>query len=528
MTDPFDLVHPLYTKRLPEWRYTEGAYAADYLTVPSVAGGTAKTAGTVASVDIARAAQYIPRVPLGEAIERYRHMLATIDPDGLFPYALGSLAGQIAAVEPDAARAWAPEGGDGPLGDPEQEGSPAHRLLRDADGQGTDWGALWIASATDLLLYQRLWFAVKGLDKVEVPTIGDGTETVERASCVYKLTPMEVPYWKEVNGLLVEAHVARTRQEGDTEIQVRHVYKLGGWEKWEKGDGDAAMVDSGTYAYFSDADGNTPCLPIFPVDLNLRYYVAYVLARKAMAALGMEARGDVATLTSTVARLIHKSDAPETASNAGTGGTVHRFVQQVVDGSSLHVIGTNEDVAYVAPDMSAAREARDRGKGKRERFLMEAYQAFGDQARQLTATQVRAEQRSGTGAILALVSDRMDEAENRTLRLLSQAEAPDRSDAWGAASVTRSKEFVAVDEAERATALAGDVFGSAPVPVGPRGRREAAARFASAYGLSIDPDEVAAEVAQMDLTRAIRPDRVPSGTEPPNEFAPAEAGPPTL
>lgn len=513
---PFDLFHPDYEAWLPKWEYAEGAYNADYLAVPTASGdGTVSTSGLVSS----KAARFIPRVPLGEHKDRYAYMLATLDPDGLLSYTLGSLAGQIRAVGDKAVRTWGydPEAEKSPFGDPEDTESAAYRLIHDADGEGSNWEPMFSSITEALFLVQRPWFLVEGFRSETVTGYGDAKYTFEQQATAHMLHPSTVPYWKKEKGLITEVHHASKRMTEDgKEADVRRIYRFGGWEEWERvGEGAPYKTDrETTYEYWADGTKTKPRLPIFRGWLPFKTYVFYNLARKRMAALNQSARGDVATLTASVTKLVHKSNTA--VQSTGT----HPFLQQVIDGASVFVIGADEDVEYRSPDMGAATEARTRGEEKDKAFLRDAYQQYNDAARQRTATEVAQRSQSGEGAILSTVTETLDEIENTMLLLLAQAENKDATDLWATAYAERSTDFIARDEAEKADKLMDRLFPSEAVPAGRTARRAGTVRFAEAHELDYDAEEIDAELDAMEA-RAGRVGVLP-GLE---DFAPGRPGP---
>ena len=492
-------------RRHAEVQYVLDFYSGAYLPDPDLSATTA-TGRPVSAVT----QRYVPQLHANENADRYRAMVASLDPDGLLAFAIGSLAGQVAAIEEKAARTWTRGEGDdattGPLGHPEEAGTLASELQGNADGEGAGWSSVFQRFTTDLLLAYEVWVVVDGHHKAEATvTIGDASETipVERPERVRLFSPLDVASYTETAGRLTAVRFCETERVveelgADTdERAMRLDYTLGGWTRSEDKDG-AEPTEKGTYVYV-DERGNRR-LPVFRVRLPLRSYHTYAWARKCAAILAMRARRDAAINLANSPYLVHKREGTGAQSQGESS-----LVKSIKAGSRFVEIGSGESLEWVEPTMSATAPAKEEIEAKTADFLRSAYQSMEMEAKQATATEVRQRQRSGPDAILSLLTDCVERAENEALFLLAQAHAPQAgAEAWRAARVERSRDFVASDERGHADAMMETAFGTSPAPLTDTARRAVAVRWCEAYGVDAgDEDEVEAAVDAWGAERGV-------------------------
>lgn len=502
MTDPFAARRPGYDKERESIRTKRALLSGSYLPRLFTSGGT--SAGATATTGLTEDTRaLIPMRPAGESDEAYLHKVRTLDPDGLFAYVTGSLAGQVTAAASEISRTWTQEDNPGPFGKPDVPGTEAYRLTRDADGAGTNWEVLWDAKApADLVTYGAFYVFVDGTVDYEVPvtTAEDGalvTEKLTRAPSVRVMPADAVVNEVMVGDVCVARRLMESREESrelgadPVTVEVYTDYRLDGWERWERVDGgEPERVASGTYAYFADDDDGAPrrVLPNFRVDLGLERDPAYVWARRCIARLYLRAGHDSYLGVATAPRL-HVNDPSR---QPGDDGQVLGAIR--AGGNVIETSHEGASVGYVEPAMNAASLAADAAEAKRKEVLREAYLQADDAARQATATEVHAQQNEGGGAFLSLVSIRLDEGEARAAHLLAQALAPDDREGWRAFTVKRSRDFVAFDEAERVGGLVEEAFGPQPVPMSTEARVKIRERHAKVHGLPFDQEKETAAV----------------------------------
>ncbi|MEO0559785.1 MAG: DUF4055 domain-containing protein [Bacteroidota bacterium] len=505
---------PKIESMLHEWEVVRDVHQANYL--PRLKATASAASVTTAAQRVGdKAARYLPMRDQGENLDAYEYAVRMVEPGGLLAYTVGSLAGQIAAAEAEIARVWAPDEGQGLFGSPEEEGTEAARLWADADGEGTNWGVLFRTLTTSSILYQDYWLVVDG-KRTETITRTDPTNpenvteiTVERPPCVRLIPPWCLEAMETSGGILTRVQFKTERidtdENGNTkEVEVLSDYTLGGWVRSVQS-GDSVEVEaSGSYVYFDDTDRTVPRLPVYRVRLPFETYHAHLWARKELSILNMQMRGDAMLNLGNSPRLIRiKGEGEFERPDATTpdGSTGSRTADEIQAGGRYHELGNGGDMRYVEPAMAAIGATSARLAEKRKAFREEAFHLMADEARQVTATEVRQRSSSGTDAILSLISSTIEEAENQALFLLAQTIAPDSPTSWREASVKRSEDFVAFDAAERSNEMTERVFGPDAIPVGQTAQVEAAKRWCETHGLAYKEEEVQASVETWNTTR---------------------------
>ncbi len=488
----FSARSPHYDRMAPMWRYVRDVYTGDYLPTPTSSTGLpvsgARYTPSAGSGNRDGENLYVTRRSQAESQGEYAERLRVLDPDMLFSRAVSSLTGQIAAAESQISRTWTAEDGKA-FGSVEEEDTDADRLWKDANGEGVEWPVFWRQGAADLILYQEVWFLVSGATKEDVPAgVSDTgallTLPVDRDPRVQMVEPGAVVYVLESAGRPVQVHVLTTRAADalagrEKAQEVLTIYRLNGWERRVREEGaadDGAVEDSGPYEYYEDREKTRRCLPIYRGCLPLRQYVAYILARKAVARLNMENRRD---------SLVNKANTPRLVLKAENNDTAKGAVEELVQGQSFHRVGKDDALDFIEPGTSGADLATRVLGDKEQAFQSAAFQTYEDQARQVTATEVRQQSRGGADAFLTLLTGALDGAENRALWLLAQAFGlpPDE---WAVARVQRSTKFVAFDEAEQADKLADALFGERPVPADAATRLAVLRRYFDVHSVTYD------------------------------------------
>lgn len=468
-----DEEHPEYARLKARWEYTRDHYTGELL-------------------DAAKLGTYLIQKGVGESDQAYLERKRLADYTNIFAALVDSLSGMLWGSDDKTTRVWNGAGGGFDFGAVEDQRTLIGRLFRDADGHGLPYLTLWKGATVDLLLDQRVW----------VVADTQGIDTTGTKRTVLRILPaLSVPNWAADEQGLTEVVVKEDREGGATvktrakKMERRVLYTRAGWERWQKIDGGAWMLDTvGAYRYENPLGG--PALPIFRVDLPLSRQVGWLLAKKANAIFNRESSRD---------NIINLANHPRLNVVADDTG-FDKVVDQLVKGANaLQVKPGAEAHGYIAPDSGPAQIATEVLTQKVEQYFVTALREYGDAARQRTATEVRQEVAQGVGAFLALVGSAMDQAENGALWRLAQTEKPSTAASAVQARVQRSDDFATVDPDAVIDKLLGRVFGKdVPVPIGNEGRVQAALQFAAFQGLEVDEDEVRQNVALLGAMEILK------------------------
>ena len=405
---------------------------------------------------------------------------------------IGSIAGQIHAVEPAMKRIVQREGSDG-LGSFADIATPAGKLWMNADGYGTNYPVLWRQFTPKLIYFQTVWVYVDGIQTVT----DEGGERITKTPSIHIIDPIAVDNWGEENGRKVWVKVRHKVMENDNTpegdqkvVEKRTVYTLDGWKRYRKikgADGKEAWADDtdgnepaqGTYAFYETSDRTKRILPIFQVRMPFDMYLGYMLARKSVVLLNKESERDHLVRYGSLVTRVDESS-PMVYDEHKTQQREGEFTQNFEAGSKLY---------FAAPPMQPAIENREIIREKRENFFRTAYQQFNDQAAQATATQIRQSSRAGIESLLSLISATLDEAETQALFLLEQITFPDKPNLWGQAYAERSTDFLAADEDARDAMLREMYFGPSPLPASPEMLLNIAAHLYERRGFELTEEQ---------------------------------------
>jgi hypothetical protein len=408
-----DYQHPYYKKMMPRWKMTNDFYY-----------------GEVADKDVAKT--YLIRRFQGEPDQAYNERVKVSDFTPHLGTLIDTLAGMLYATEDRTARKWLDDEKKGGLGDPNEEGTPAHRLAHDADGKGTAWKTLWREFTLDIINYQCMWVLI---------------DTVGGMHYVKLIPPTEVPNWVDgphgpIAVLMKECRDGRTTLEqapdhGETFIK----WEIGQWSRWRQtkeglAEQLAGPENSGTYTY-QNRNG-TPALPIFKVELPMRRYIAWLLANKAQVLFNQESVRDFGLRIANFAKLVLGIEG---------GDQYEQLLIKLLKGEN--VIPEGKDARgghrFINPSSEPTKNASEVLDKKVEHFWVSGFKMYEDAAAQKTATEVKQDVASGIGAFLQLLAAAVDDAENGAFYRLEQAEFSESSNKWGIASTVRSDDFSTVD-----------------------------------------------------------------------------------
>ncbi len=456
-----DQQHADYKKLLPKWKLVCDFYN-----------------GEVADEDCAK--KYLIQRFQGEADRAYQERVKISDYTPHLGTLVDTLAGMLFAVEGRAARIWSSPDKPGALGDPADQTSPAHRLWVDADASGVSWTTLWRQFAIDIINYQYMW--------VLVDTVGD-------RSVVKLVNPTRVTNWLDgASGteqvLMKECAEVRTSLQAITNEQDQDQYILfttTGWTRWVKeNDGTAHQLDgaagAGTYKYESRT--GEPTLPIFRVELPLRRYVSWILAKKAAVLFNQESVRDMSLRISNFSKLV-----------LGATDTEQAKLMEARIASGNNIIFEHPNAAtqhrFIAPGATPINDASMVLDKKIEHFWVSGFKMYADSAREKSATEVRQELASGVGAFLQLLKAAVDDAENGAFYRLEQAEKSQSPNLWGIARVERADDFSQVDTGEIFDQQRKRYFGdTAVIPISRAARIKLAKEAAQYDGLPADDADI--------------------------------------
>lgn len=367
------------------------------------------------------------------------------DPQLLVPMAVESLNGILFSDSEGTKREW------GAFGDPEDKTSTAYRLLHNADGKETNWTPLIKQASIKLTVMHKVWVLVDGIKEVAVTDSegdpledGEGNVRTEKVgeARIKVLNPSSVVNWWPSTGtpkqVLVKEHkdtregLTDTDNSQDAETYV--LYTPTGWTRYRKTEEGEEVIDSDSYEFYSDNRREERVLPIFPVEIPMPRDVGYLLAQKQNHIYNFESIRDFSIRNMAAARLILKATLDqyeEAQENLKNGFALLR--------EDPDIQGDGHRYASPPSDwLSAAESVIDK---KKEGFMEAAYRSFGDAAKQVTATEIRQESRSGAEAFLTLLVSSVDELENNIFKRLEQIYFPEDTSKWGQAGVERDDDF---------------------------------------------------------------------------------------
>lgn len=416
--------HKTYTAMLPKWLYARRLYDGTYC-------------------DTEHIEDFLHRRGQGEADGMYADRKKNLDPDLLFANLHGRIAGQFFESESTLTIEWDQEGASGGLGDPAAPTnsvalSTAHQLTNNTDGTGADLGVWQHALFAALLLYEWIYVLVQApaadYDAVRWQII----------------TPEMVEDWADGDGAFFKIVHATSERDSfmDKPIAVTQYsyYTIGGLYRWTRAEGeDNAVLEvdpttGGFYEYFADTGSSERATPVVRSYLPFKKHLSYLLAKKAVALLNRESERDNILRIANLPRLVFK------------GAKKEDFLDAVKKGQNALAIGQEDDIGYTTPPSEPATVAGEVVQDKRDNFFISAYQTYQNEAKDVTATEIRQRERSGRVALLTLLAARFDDIIRQCLFLTEQIVYPGEPSKWGVATAIRTGRFRADDaeaEAER-------------------------------------------------------------------------------
>lgn len=400
---------------------------------------------------------YLHRKVQAETEEAYLERIATSDPIMLFPTAVDSLNGIVS--EEKTQRDFGDLGRVEPDGDNDTEykNTTAYKLWNNADYAGTNWIPLMKQAGIRQTVLHTMWALVDGIkEKSFENEQGDiETEVLGEAS-IHLLDPQAVVDWFPNNNptqvLVKESADMRTSitdSDADRNRDTYILYEIDGWRRYIDVEGSPQEIDSGEYAFYDSTDRDKRILPIFPVELPMPRQVGYILSIKQNHIYNAKSIRDFSVRNMSFAFLQIVADENQYQSILEGLKNGFRVIRKDPDAQGEH--------GYKSPPSDYLTEAGQILEKDKEEFAESAFKSYGDAAKQVTATEIRQESRSGVEAFLGLLVSALDEFENHSLFLLEQIYFPDEPSRWGKAHVKRNTDFTPKDVEKALSDISGAV-----------------------------------------------------------------------
>lgn len=424
--------HPEWENKKNRWDFKWDNYSGEYAKHDRIKLYKRTSKKVLESFD-----DYLHRKVQAETVEAYMERIMTSDPVMLFPTAVDSLNG--IAGGGDVQRDW------GDLGDPEDEGSIAFRLNKDADGSGMNWIPKMKQVGIKQTVLHRIWGLVDGIkEAVFVDEEGEELREVVGEATIHTIDPQAVVDWypnhNPTQVLVKESTDMRASifdEDAERERDTYMLYELNGWSRYIDVEGTPQIIDQGEYEFYKDKERTQRCLPIFYVDIPMPRDVGYLLAIKQNHIYNAKSIRDFSVRNMSFAFLQLVADENQYQQIMSEIKKGFRVLRKDPDANGEH--------GYKAPPSDYLQEAGNILEKDRESFAESAFKTYGDAAKQATATEIRQESRSGVEAFLSLLVTSIDEFENMCFWLLEQVYFPNEPSRWGKAYVKRSDDFTPKD-----------------------------------------------------------------------------------
>lgn len=438
--------HPDYDGQNRRWKLAWDVYTGEYSYPEKIAN-------------------YLIRRKQGEHPKAYaeRKDEALADPALDFATVVDSLVGMLFSNPEKTTRTWRELDGDGEevqeksLGDPEEDGTRAHRYRTNVNGRETGIRAQMKQVATRLTAKHTVWGLADG-------AVANEDDEVVRPPTGQIIEPEAVVNWREENGRLVEV-LKRNKEDKrssvfddpeDNEATFIH-YELDGWtEKNAEGEAQGPKTN---YAYYDgEPKESNRILPIFRQTLELPREVGYLLARKTLSIFNMESELDAYGRMTNLPRF-------GVASNK-TGKGFKEIVSDLASGQPiLQIPPEGNSHEYIVPPAEHMQSRKERLRSKREDFFVQAFREYGDSAAEVTATEMEQSWAAGVLAFETHLNTATVKFEKNLFKRLEQAEFPDAPGSWGQYDVSRTVDLSPSDALDTLNNAVRRVFGTGRVPI---------------------------------------------------------------
>ncbi len=441
--------------------------------------------------------RYIPQKTQRENNQAYAERLLLLYRNMMFFTGVTSMVGVWAGSEQNTDRVWSNEDKQG-FGDENDPDSLAYKLINNADGANTNWSYVINRLAVKLTTKQKVWVYVDGRPKdANGKSVGEASVKI--------IDPEHVPnYWVNpetgrIEWVIVEEmrDVRASHLEEPKLTKCFTEFSLDGWRRYyiqesdkKEGEGAEVVIGSDTYAYYRTKDKNDKILPIFPAEIPLDVNPGYLWAMNANSVMNFESRLDFAhmTLAFSLLQLVAKD-------------------QEQLDMVLKNLLNSNvitqnpessRDHKFLEQDSSYLQASAERLKEKVKDFHYSMFKAYGDAAREKSATEILIDSQTGLEAWLTLLNSACEEAENGALWRLSQTYFPDKPQLWGDAHVSRKADFSPKDTDEVLDKIQDRYFDGKAIPLLPEQRERLLKMFYGEDGIPIPEDQEEAFKALID------------------------------
>lgn len=434
--------HPLWVKNHKKWDYAWANYTVEYANhdrLDLYKKGRDKVLNTDA---------FLHRKVQAETIEAYLERIVTSDPITLFPTAVDSLNGII--KEEETQRDF------GDLGDHEEEGTIAYKLWHNADNDGTNWTPLMKQAGIKQSVLHDMWGLVDGIKERSYEREGEILTEVVGDASIHIIDPQSVVDWfpssNPTQVLVKESTDMRSDiadTEADRERETYILYSLDGWNRYIDNEGSPQVIGEGTYEFYKDKERTQKTLPIFSVEIPMPRQVGYINAIKQNHIYNKKSIRDFSVRNMSFAFLQLVADEKQYEEMIAGLKNGFRVLRKDPDAQGEH--------GYKSPSSDYLTEAGEILEKDKKDFMESAFKSYGDAAKQVTATEIRQESRSGAEAFLTLLATTLDEFENHCLFLIEQIYFPNQPARWGKAQVKRNANFQPKDIEEALSKVSGSV-----------------------------------------------------------------------
>ena len=497
----FEYKHPSVKKNLHKWYFAYDLLTGEIMSVidthsiqtsGSTLGQFMRQQGTT-ETGIYSVQDYLVRHLQGESDEQYleRRAIAAYVPR--FARGVITLAGILWAIEGDAQRTYEVDGKK-TLGDPRDKKSIMSRLWRNADGKGNNWPVCMQRLTSNMIALKKMYGVVQGPKKVDGVAVNDG-------SINWVLPQNVLDYQEDESGNLIFAKILdkmTQRFEGfervPEEMEVAFVYTLEGVQRFiEDGEGkdkkiiplDPEPIPYGADGFtFKASDKRSSVIPVFPVNLPIDSDVGYLMARADNTIFNLENALNFQLWVSGFPKLLLDAYSPETGYDEKTFEELSKLI--VKGYNALPGAGHR----YIAPPVDGIEVKGARIDQMVRDYYFTFFQSYADAGKQATATEIRTDYRQGIEAFLTLVSDALDEAENKALFLLEQVNFFDKPDLWGTSEITRSRDFSPVPISDLVDRALGYFGKDGEFVSTPHIRKQLAEKAARAAMIDLDEDDL--------------------------------------
>lgn len=457
--------HPEYADKNRKWEYAWDHYTGEY-------------------ADKGKISKYLNRKEQRESVKAHENRLRDTDPVLVFPTAVDGLNGILFGNSDKTEREW------GAFGDPEEPDSIAYSLINNADGEGMNWDPLFKQVGIKETVLHKVWGLVEGVQR-------DDEGNALKDPHIKIIDPRSVVNWWPSTGdpqqVLVEEKRDDRTSIRDTESKEDQktfiLYELDGWTRFSvDSEGNEEIINSQSYAYYNDNDRSRRILPIFSCEIPMPRNVGYLLAQKQNHLFNKKSSRDwgVQVLSFAILNLVATQQQYESILHQLEKGA--NAIRQDPESSQSH--------SYLSPESGYLSTANDILEQDKKDFFESAFKQYGDAARQVTATEIRLESRSGIEAFLNLLVTSIDEFENNCFWRLEQVYFPDTPSNWGQARVKRSRDFQPEDISAKLESISSVVRNAAQA--GAMSTRRMVELISKATGEAMTEEDIDEEVQRIN------------------------------